>query len=99
MSKYEVIGIGIDAKGFVTEYNKVYEEFEKPADAIFFAHSIGANWLMEFGELPEYVAAVDVIVNLVDEDGCYVNEDPFWSDRVPIYCRMNFGLQKAVAAI
>ena len=93
MNKYEVIGIGIDAKGLITDYFKTYAEFEKPADAIFFAHGIGPNWLLEFGELPENVCAVDVIVDLVDEDGVQQNETPCWSDRIAIYCKTNFGLQ------
>lgn len=93
MAKYEVWGIGYDKDGYLTDYLTQYKDSDTPGDALTFAHNIDADWLKENGKLPANVAAVDVIVELHEDDGTMPNETPFWSGKVDIYHKMNFGLQ------
>ena len=92
MSKYEVLGVGYNESGHLTEYLKTFGEFETPGEAIVFAHEINADWLKMNGNVPEEVTAVDVNVELK-------GEEPLSHKRINIYHNMNFGLQPLKAAV
>ena len=99
MLKYEVIGMAYSPDGGQYKYFESYKSFDKPAEALLFAHAIDSTWLKENGNLPEDVNNVEIFVDLFDEDGVAQGDKALYHEQISIYHRTNFGVQPEQAVV